>query len=163
VRAVAPVAREADRTALLRYFDVQVRLDGTDPARMRPGMSVQVEVAGDTAVGEGDAVAGEPAAGALLAPRRALDLAGPTPRARLADGGWSDVTLGPCDAHRCVVTSGLAEGTRLAPAPATLARTSEPPPVAPEGAAGTEAAAAGAVAPATGVAAPASVAPGAAR
>lgn len=116
VRAVAPVAREADRTALLRYFDVEVRLDGVDPQRMRPGMSVQVEVAATAAQG------------VLLAPRRALDLAGAAPRAHLGGGEWRDVELGPCDAHLCIVEAGLEEGTRLAPAPATLERTSEPPP-----------------------------------
>jgi hypothetical protein len=92
-----------------------------------------------------------------VAPRRALDLAGPTPRARLADGGWRDVELGPCDAHRCVVVAGLAAGTRLAPAPATLARTSEPPAEAVEGNAGRAAPAAGTVV------APAAAAPGAAE
>jgi HlyD family secretion protein len=127
VRAVAPVAREADRTALLRYFDVGLELDGTDVGRMRPGMSVQVEVAGDAAQG------------VLLVPRRALDFGATaaataaTARARLADGGWRAVELGPCDAQRCVVVAGLEEGTRLAPAPATLARTSEPPPEPPAG------------------------------
>lgn len=127
VRAVAPVAREADRTALLRYFDVEMRLDDVDPQRMRPGMSVQVEVAA------------EAAQGVLLAPRRALDLAGAAPRAHLGGGEWRDVELGPCDAHRCVVEAGLEEGARLAAAPATLERTSEPPPA--EGLADTVAAA----------------------
>ena len=106
VRSVAAVAREADRTALLRYFDVELALEGSDPARMRPGMSVAVEVSADAA------------SGVLLAPRRALDFAAATPRARLAGGGWQEVELGPCDAHRCVVVGGLEEGTRLAPVPA---------------------------------------------
>jgi hypothetical protein len=108
VRAVAPVAREADRSALLRYFEVGLRLDAIDSERMRPGMSVQVEVASEAATG------------VLLAPRRALDLAGAAPRAHLGGGTWREVELGPCDAHRCVVAAGLEEGTRLAPAPATL-------------------------------------------
>lgn len=106
VRAVAPVAREAARTALLRYFDVELSLAAADTGRMRPGMSVAVEVTTDAA------------AGVLLAPRRALDLAGPEPRARLADGGWREVDLGACDAQRCVVAAGLEEGTRLAAAEA---------------------------------------------
>ena len=114
VGAVAPVAREADRTALLRYFDVQLALDRADVERMRPGMSVAVEVTA------------EAAAGVLLAPRRALDLGGPAPRAHLADGGWREVELGPCDAHRCVVRAGLEEGARLAAAPATLVRHDAP-------------------------------------
>jgi hypothetical protein len=124
VRAVAPVAREAARTALLRYFDVELSLAAADTDRMRPGMSVAVEVTTNDA------------AGVLLAPRRALDLAGPAPRARLADGSWRDVTLGPCDAQRCVVAAGLEEGARLAAAPPTLVRqaalpAAEPGPAAP--------------------------------
>lgn len=125
VRSVAPVAREADRTALLRYFDVELSLAAADPSRMRPGMSVAVEVVADEA------------AGVLLAPRRALDLAVAAPRARLADGSWREVELGPCDAHRCVVRGGLEEGTRLAPAPQTLerrARSATPDEAAPRAA-----------------------------
>ncbi|HEX6201457.1 MAG TPA: efflux RND transporter periplasmic adaptor subunit, partial [Thermoanaerobaculia bacterium] len=124
VRAVAPVAREAARTALLRYFDVELSLAAADTERMRPGMSVAVEVTTHEA------------AGVLLAPRRALDLAGPAPRARLADGSWHEVDLGPCDAQRCVVAGGLEEGARLAAAPPTLVRQAalpdaEPGPAAP--------------------------------
>ena len=106
VASVAPVARETDHASLLSFFEVGVELAGSDPERMRPGMSVKVDV--ETAT----------VAGALLAPRRALDLAGPAPRARLAGGGWREVTLGPCGPLECAVEAGLEEGQRLADAAA---------------------------------------------
>ncbi len=101
---VAPVAREDEWSRQLRYFAVDVALDEHDPARMRPGMSVKVEVTTDHL------------ADALLVPRVALDREARPPRARRADGGWSEVALGPCDTQECVVVSGLGEGERLAPA-----------------------------------------------
>jgi len=98
---ISPVARESRRSPLLRSFPVLVVLDRPDPERMRPGMSVRVEVAS----------AERP--GALLVPRAALDLNGAKPRARLRDGGLVEVKLGPCSAFEGVVESGLAEGARL--------------------------------------------------
>ncbi len=81
-----------------RRFGVVVRLDASDPRTMRPGMSVRVEVLGP------------PIEAVLLVPRGAIDFAGETPRALLADGGTTDVRLGACDAQNCVVEAGLAEG-----------------------------------------------------
>jgi HlyD family secretion protein len=101
VEQVAAVARESARSSLLRSFKVRLRLARVDPARMRPGMSVKVEVLGAEAKG------------ALLAPRAGLDLASDPPRARLAAGGSVPIRLGACDASDCVVLSGLAPGTRL--------------------------------------------------
>jgi multidrug resistance efflux pump len=98
---VAPVANEAPRNPLLRYFPVRIALDRSDPERMRPGMSVRVEVKA------------RQVRGAILAPRAALDFSGPAPRALLAAGGAAEVRLGPCSALECVVESGLEEGTRL--------------------------------------------------
>src|SRR6185503_11770052 len=77
VETVAAVAREAARSSLLRSFKVRLRLDRVDPARMRPGMSVKVEVLGAEVQN------------ALLAPRAGLDLTPQPPeppRARLAAG-----------------------------------------------------------------------------
>lgn len=105
VTEVKPVARELNRNPLLRFFPVTVALDRIDEARMRPGMSVRVEVR---------APATAPAAnGALIAPRAGLDLTVTPPRARLAGGGSAEVRLGPCSAQDCVVLSGLREGDRL--------------------------------------------------
>lgn len=104
VVAISPVARESQRSPLLRYFPVRIALAAADTRRMRPGMSVRVEVLGPEA------------RDALLVPRAALDFGdrhGDPPRALLAAGGSSAVTLGPCSASDCVVRSGLAEGTRL--------------------------------------------------
>jgi multidrug efflux pump subunit AcrA (membrane-fusion protein) len=101
---ISPVARESQRNPLLRYFPVRIALAKADPGRMRPGMSVRVEVLGPET------------RDALLAPRQALDFAGGaggSPRLLLAAGGAAAVRLGPCSASECVVESGAAEGTRL--------------------------------------------------
>ncbi|HEV8580809.1 MAG TPA: efflux RND transporter periplasmic adaptor subunit [Thermoanaerobaculia bacterium] len=101
VAEISPVARESRRSLLLRSFPVRIDLERSDPRRMRPGMSVRVEVLGPERKD------------ALLVPRAALDLSGARPRALLAAGGASAVRLGPCAANECVVESGLREGTRL--------------------------------------------------
>lgn len=101
VREVTQVAQEMGGQSLRRAFRATIALDRTDPERMRPGMSVKVEVEG-TEVKD-----------ALLAPRGALELGGAQVSARLASGELQPVTLGPCDAHRCVVTEGLALGQEL--------------------------------------------------
>lgn len=100
---VSPVAREFTNSSLRRYFLVRVALEGVDPERLRPGMSVKVEVFD------------EPREDALLAPRRALDLSAEPPRAHLLDGGTREVELGPCSSFHCVVESGLSAGERLSP------------------------------------------------
>lgn len=102
VADISPVARESRRSPLLRYFPVHVKLDRSDARRMRPGMSVRVEVLGAEL------------RNVLLVPRAALDFAGKSsPRALLANGGAMPVKLGACGALECVVESGVAEGTRL--------------------------------------------------
>lgn len=101
VTEIAPVAQEVERMSLRRGFEATIELEETDPERMRPGMSVRVEVEADRRDG------------VLLAPRAALDLAPSAPRALLARGGEADVRLGPCNAQECVVEDGLAEGEAL--------------------------------------------------
>jgi multidrug resistance efflux pump len=101
VGEIMPVAQEDGRRSLRRVYSVRVDLESSDAARMRPGMSVKVEVLGP----ERD--------GVLLAPRAGLDLAGTAPRARLASGRTVDVTLGPCNDDVCLVEDGLSEGERL--------------------------------------------------
>jgi HlyD family secretion protein len=103
VREVAPVAQEVGQQSLRRAFKVVIELERTDPDKMRPGMSVKVEVHG------------APVRGALTAPRAALDMSASA--AFLAGGEKVPVELGACDAHRCVVTRGLAEGQALARRP----------------------------------------------
>lgn len=98
---ITPVAAASRRSPLLRSFPVRVALDRPDVERMRPGMSVRVEVLGPEIPD------------AVLVPRAGLDLSGKEPRALLADGGAKPVRLGPCSATECVVESGLEPGTRL--------------------------------------------------
>jgi multidrug resistance efflux pump len=98
---VAAVAQEKPRRPLLRSFPVRIQLDRVDPRRMRPGMSVRVEVLGPEVKD------------ALLAPRSGLDLSTDPPRARLAGGRTAAVRLGPCTAAECVIEQGVREGDRL--------------------------------------------------
>ena len=82
---ITPVARPTkNENSQRREFAVRLSLQKTDPARMRPGMSVKIELPRPSAKA------------ALLVPRGAV----------LA----KDVKLGACDAQRCVVESGLKEG-----------------------------------------------------
>ncbi|MES1240748.1 MAG: efflux RND transporter periplasmic adaptor subunit [Acidobacteriota bacterium] len=106
VAEIAPVARERSSSSLRRYFPVRVTLDRLD-RRMRPGMSVRVEVLGPEVQG-------------LIVPREALDFPDPasgSPRALLADGGAVPVRLGPCTAAECLVEGSLKDGTPLRPRP----------------------------------------------
>jgi multidrug resistance efflux pump len=104
VEEITPVARESPGASLRRFFRVRLTLAAVDVERMRPGMSVKVELhrAADSE--------------SLLAPRAALDLAGREPRARLDDGSLVAVRLGACSSSACQVLEGLAEGARLRPA-----------------------------------------------
>ncbi|HEX6853208.1 MAG TPA: HlyD family efflux transporter periplasmic adaptor subunit [Candidatus Polarisedimenticolaceae bacterium] len=102
---VQAVAREAERFSPRRMFPTVVTLDRTDPERMRPGMSVRVEV---------EAARRE---GALLAPRAGLDLAADPVVARLRGGERRPVKLGPCNASVCIVEEGLEEGRVLEATP----------------------------------------------
>jgi len=101
VLEVGTLADETSPRSLRRAFRVRVSLDRVDAERMRPGMSVQVEV--ETAKLEA----------VLVAPRTALAWNGTSVRALLAAGGESRVRLGPCNTRDCVIEDGLAEGTLL--------------------------------------------------
>lgn len=99
--SISPVARKAQWDSLRMVFDVVVKLDATDPERMRPGMSARVDVLG------------APQDNVLVAPREALVFGDPDTEVVLASGKTARVTLGPCNAQACVVTEGLVAGTRL--------------------------------------------------
>jgi multidrug resistance efflux pump len=101
IAEITPVAQEEAGRSLRRAYNVRIDLDAADPERMRPGMSVKVEVRP------------RPKDDVLLAPRAGLDFSGPSPRARLASGEEVDVTLGSCNPDACVVLGGVAEGARL--------------------------------------------------
>ena len=101
VAEITPVAQEAAGRSLRRAYAVRIELDASDAQRMRPGMSVKVDVS-------------RPARdNVLLAPRAGLDFNEARPRARLSSGRLVDVTLGPCGPDACVLESGLAEGASL--------------------------------------------------
>jgi HlyD family secretion protein len=104
VVSVSAVAQESARASLRRAFRVVVKMGAIDAAVMRPGLSARVAVRRETK------------AGALLAPRAALDFGANQPRAHLAGGKVVPVSLGSCNAQECVVVSGLDADTRLEPA-----------------------------------------------
>jgi multidrug resistance efflux pump len=101
---ITPVAQEEQGRSLRRAFNVRIALDAPDAERMRPGMSVKVEVRRPSRED------------VLIAPRAGLDFSSAKPRARLASGKDVDVTLGGCNRESCVVESGLADGAKLRPA-----------------------------------------------
>lgn len=98
---ITPVASEQGWMSLRRAFDAVIELDTADPERMRPGMSVRVEVLA------------APEQEALVAPRAALDFSGEQPTMTLANGTRVGVTLGACNAMECVVEDGPGEATVL--------------------------------------------------
>jgi multidrug efflux pump subunit AcrA (membrane-fusion protein) len=101
VSEITPIAQEESDSSMRRSFRVVILLDESDPDKMRPGMSVRVEVLP------------RPREDVLLVPRAALDWSDEAPRALLTDGSSVEVRLGPCNAQECVVEEGLSEGARL--------------------------------------------------
>ncbi len=101
VTEVKSTAEEASRRSQRRFFKVFVELEGLDPERMRPGMSVRLEIDEDKRQD------------VLLVPRTSLRWEGQTPRLVLASGALQEVGLGPCDLQYCILEDGPAEGTSL--------------------------------------------------
>lgn len=99
IEELSPVAQSESQESMRRAFVVKLSLERTDAARMRPGMSVKVQV---QARGAKDA---------LIAPRAGLDVI--RSRAYLAEGGTTDVTIDWCTPQACVISAGLTEGVRL--------------------------------------------------
>jgi biotin carboxyl carrier protein len=103
VKDLTPVARTKGETSLRRAFAVVLDLGKTDAARMRPGMSVKVELHPRTVPN------------VLVVPRGAVVMAEPggaraTARVRMATGELRAVTLGACDAQACAVSAGVGDG-----------------------------------------------------
>jgi HlyD family secretion protein len=99
VAELAPVARAVQFQSTRRVFAVRLALETSDPERMRPGMSVKVELAGP-AIPAG-----------LVVPRGAIVFdAEQPPRLRLAGGELREVAIAGCDAQRCAIESGASEG-----------------------------------------------------
>jgi multidrug resistance efflux pump len=102
VDQLTPVARpKTGQGSLRRAFTVELALATSDAARMRPGMSVEVELH----AAELDA--------ALVVPRAAVMRDQTTARVQLSTGELREVALGPCDAQACAVTRGLVDGERV--------------------------------------------------
>jgi hypothetical protein len=106
VERLTPVARSRNgRESLRRAFEVVLSLEktATDEARMRSGMSVKVELV-------------RAPVESVVVPRGAVVMDGRDPKAtrvRLASGDLRPVELGACDAQRCAVTKGIAEGEQV--------------------------------------------------
>lgn len=103
VKDLTPVARSKGESSLRRSFAVVLALGKTDPARMRPGMSVKVELHPRTLPD------------VLVIPRGAVVVPEPgetthTARVRLATGELREVTLGACDAQACAALAGVVAG-----------------------------------------------------
>jgi hypothetical protein len=138
VKELSPVARTKGETSLRRAFSVELDLGKTDAARMRPGVSVKVElrprvlaravvVPRSALVTAGPSVpvmaksAVAPGSDAPIAPRPDAPTApgsnaptalrsGAPAQVRMVTGALRDVKLGACDAQVCAVEAGLVEG-----------------------------------------------------
>ena len=98
------IAKEESPRSARRVFRTLVRVDGLDYDRMRPGMSVKIVVE-------------DRREDVLLIPRVALDWmseqSGSSIVAARPGGDHQPVTIGPCDATRCVLEDGLIAGDRV--------------------------------------------------
>jgi RND family efflux transporter MFP subunit len=99
---VAEISSVADAGPRASGFRVRVALTAPDPARMRPGMSVRVEVVRRRFER------------VLSVPRGALEREAGRVFARRPGGSRAELRLGPCTPGACVVESGLKEGERVA-------------------------------------------------
>jgi multidrug efflux pump subunit AcrA (membrane-fusion protein) len=98
VKDLTPVARPKGRKSLRRTFAITLSLADPDQARMRPGMSVKIELKH------------LPLKDTLVVPRGAVMFDDKVTRVRLAAGELREVTLGPCDAQACAIERGLSDG-----------------------------------------------------
>jgi multidrug efflux pump subunit AcrA (membrane-fusion protein) len=101
VKDVSPVARTQKRQSLRRVFAVTVALGKTDQSRVRPGMSVKVELAGPKHAG-------------LVVPRGAVVIEKSKTGVRFPGGEVKEATIAGCDARRCVIAKGVNEGDTVA-------------------------------------------------
>ncbi len=100
IKELAPVARNKQRQSLRRMFAVGLSIPNKDPDRMRPGMSVKVELPGEKRTG-------------LVAPRNAIVVENNQAALRLSNGELRPVTLAGCDALRCVIATGATAGEEV--------------------------------------------------
>jgi hypothetical protein len=86
---------------LRRMFAVSLALTKSDPTRMRPGMSVKVELAGPEHAG-------------VVVPRSSVVFEKGKTGVRFPGGEVRAAVISGCDAGRCVIASGAAEGDLVA-------------------------------------------------
>lgn len=103
VKDLTPVARTKNRKSFRRVFAVRLQLDGADATKLRPGMSVKVELHR------------QPLANVLVVPRGAVVMTEKTAKLRMVGGSLRDITLGACDAQLCAVDKGVTEGEQVQP------------------------------------------------
>jgi HlyD family secretion protein len=101
VAAVSPVARAEGRDSTRRFFDVVVTLDRADPAIMRPGMSMRVDVSRRRATD------------VLMVPRAAVRTQSGKAQVHLAGGQDAEVQVEWCTPESCVVRGPILEGSSL--------------------------------------------------
>ncbi|MEO8700008.1 MAG: HlyD family efflux transporter periplasmic adaptor subunit [Kofleriaceae bacterium] len=104
VDELAPVARSNSMESLRRVFAVGLALAKSDPDRMRPGMSIKIELPGPTHKA------------ALLVPRGAV-IFGKQPKVRLPGGDTRDVSVIACNAQQCAIDTGVTEGEAVQETP----------------------------------------------
>ena len=104
VISIDNIAQQVSRRSLRRTFKTRIRLEGLDPERMRPGMSVQVVV--ENRIDD-----------ALLVPRATIEWTPTEPAAapgvQLADGSRVSVGVVACNSDRCAVSASLEVGAVL--------------------------------------------------
>jgi multidrug efflux pump subunit AcrA (membrane-fusion protein) len=126
VKDLTPVARTRGESSLRRSFAVTLGVDQPGaPARMRPGMSVKVELPARTVADAVIVPRGAIVPGPAPRPARAVapgagSGSGPAPgpgredrrsaSVRMASGELRAVALGACDAQGCAALSGVAVG-----------------------------------------------------
>lgn len=102
VKDLMPVASGKGGQSLRRGFSLVLTLAQVDNATMRPGMSVKVELKRP------------PQVGVIVVPRAAVHFDRAKARVKLESGELREVELGACDARRCAVTKGIADGESVA-------------------------------------------------
>lgn len=100
---ITPIAREQRIFSERRGFDVTIELASViDDVLLVPGMSVRVE-------------AEHQLPDQLLVPRAAVDLSSDPPTASRPNGSRTEILVGPCSAHECILIDGLEDGDLLSP------------------------------------------------
>ena len=105
VKTVQPIANPIERESPVKYFEVVLTLERTDPLTMKPGGQVRATIQ----VAEQDE--------ALTVPNQAIFVEGGVPWLYVLDGGdfeRREVELGQRSVSRTVITEGVVAGDRVA-------------------------------------------------